>query len=262
MIGFAKDAVDLTTEKWQKLEEGNACLQRLIARRKPEIAVEGPLIESKTAWKLAILQQSLLYRVCALARGTADAWNINNVTAAVILARSLLETVALTEFVRNELLRLREPMCIAAADAIDRACNEQLFSTKNEKAVSDGYGHMARSILTYIDKFDKKIPLIRGAYDFLSEWAHPNGAGHLQTYGAINKETGWVTFHEAAPQVRGIQGHIISCFMLIQFTESAMVTFDETIAMVGDIDKGQGPWVPGAVAELQRKIRTTKDADR
>jgi hypothetical protein len=259
MIGFAKGAVDLTTEEWEKIEEGNACLQRLIARRKVEIAVIGPLIESKTAWKLALLQQSLLYRVCALACGAADAWNINNVAASAILVRSLLETVALTEFVRNELFRLREPMCIAAANAIDKVCNQQLFSTKNEKAISEGYGHAARSILTYIDKLDKKIASIREAYDFLSEWTHPNGAGHLQTYGAINKETGLVTFHEAAPRVLGIQGHITACFMLIQFAELAMDTFDETIVMVGGIDKGQGPWVPGAVAELQRKIRAKKD---
>lgn len=171
----------------------------------------------------------------------------------MILARSLMETVALTEFLRNELLRLREPMNVAAVDAIDEVCRQQLFSTKDDKAIVGGFGHMARSVLTYIDKFDKKIPSIREAYDFLSEWAHPNGAGHLQTYGAINKQTGWVTFHESAPQVRGIQGHVTACFRLIEFVALAMDTFDETIPMVGDVDKGQGPWVPGAIAGLQAR---------
>jgi hypothetical protein len=256
MTGFSKSSIDLTTENWQSIEQHNACLQRLIARRKPEIAVEGLFIESKTAWKLAMLQQSLLYRVCALASGAADAWNANNVAAAAILARALMETVALTEFLRNELLRLREPMTLVAANAIDEICSQQLFSTKDENAVAGGYGHMARNILTYVDKFDKKIPSIRDAYDFLSEWVHPNGAGHLQTYGAINKETGLVTFHESALQVRGIQGHIIACFVLIEFVELAMDTFDETIPMVGDVDEGQGPWVPAAVAGLQAHRKT------
>jgi hypothetical protein len=45
---------------------------------------------------------------------------------------------------------MREPMNVAAANAIDELCNQHLFSTKNEKTVADGYGHMARSILTYM----------------------------------------------------------------------------------------------------------------
>ena len=176
MTGFSKESIDLVADKWEEIERHNACLQRLLARRKSEVAVEGFLVESKTAWKLATLQQSLQYRVCALACGTTEAWNANNITASVILARSLMETVALTEFLRNELLRLREPMNVAAVDAIDEVCRQQLFSTKDDKAIVGGFGHMARSVLTYIDKFDKKIPSIREAYDFLSEWAHPNGA--------------------------------------------------------------------------------------
>ncbi|HTV29036.1 MAG TPA: hypothetical protein VMF32_14720 [Xanthobacteraceae bacterium] len=144
-------------------------------------------------------------------------------------------------------------MNVAAANAIDHLCNEQLFSTKNEKTVADGYGHIARSILTYVDKFDKKIPTIRETYDFLSEWAHPNGSGHLFTYGAINKETGFVTFHESAPRIRGIQGHVIGCFMLVELVELAMDTCDETIPLVGEVDSGQGPWVPGAIAGLKAR---------
>ena len=234
MVGFSKESIDLAAEKWDQIEGYNACLHRLLARRKRKAVVEGPLIESKTGWKLATLQQSLLYRICALANGAADAWNANNVPAALIVGRALMETVALTEFVRSELLRLGEPMDMAAAERIDELCNQQLFSTRDEKKVADGHGHMARNILTYIDKFDKKIPSIRETYDFLSEWAHPNGSGHFFTFGEIDKQTGSVTFQESAPRVRGIQGHVVACFMLIQFVELAMDTFDETIPMVSE----------------------------
>jgi len=41
--------------------------------------------------------------------------------------------------------------------------------------------------------------------------------------------------------------------MLIQFVELAMDTFDETIPMVANIDKGLGPWVPAAMAGLKNK---------
>lgn len=158
----------------------------------------------------------------------------------------MLESIVLAHHIRAELLRLRETKDAAAADGIDELCNQHLFATRNDQIVAGGYGYQAKNILTYIDKFDKKIPSVREAYDFLSEFAHPNGSGHLFTYGAINRQTGHVTFHELAPQVRGIQGHVIGCFMLLKFFELIMDTFEETIPIVAEVDKGQGPWVPGA----------------
>jgi hypothetical protein len=211
------------------------------------------LVESKTGGKCTILQQALLYRVCALADGAANQWNSGNVIASVTLSRSLLEAVVVASHIRDELLRLREPMTQDAADAIDDLCNKHLFATRNQNRVDAGYGHLATNIITYVNKFDKKIPSILEVYDFLSEFAHPNGSGHLFTYGEINRETGHVTFHESAPRVRGIRGHVIACFMLLEFFELAMQTFDETIPIVSEVDKGQGPWVPGAVTGLQRR---------
>jgi hypothetical protein len=252
MAGFARESLDLTNDNWSDIERYNESLERLIARRKSEVLVTGPLVESKTAWKCAVLQQSLLYRVCALATATAAEWKAGNIVACVLAARALLETIALGRFIRTELLRLREPMNMGAAQAIDNLCNEHLFATKDEKLVADGFGNLARSILNFIDKFNKDIPGVRHTYEFLSEWAHPNGSGHFFTYGEINKETGHVTFHESAPRVVGIQGHVIACYMLILFFELVMDTFDETIVLVGKVDEGLGPWVPGAIASMKR----------
>jgi hypothetical protein len=134
MVGFAKEAIDLTSEDWWKIEQHNECLERLLKLRKPEITVEGPLVESKTAWKCAVLQQALLYRICALASGCVDAWNAGNVVYSILDGRALLETIALAQFIRVELLRLREPMNVDAANAIDDLYNQHLFATKNEKA--------------------------------------------------------------------------------------------------------------------------------
>ena len=41
--------------------------------------------------------------------------------------------------------------------------------------------------------------------------------------------------------------------MLLKFFELAMETFDETIPIVSEVDKGRGPWVPEAVAGLDRR---------
>ena len=129
MIGLSKEAIDLTGERWETVQDYNACLERLLIQRKSEIAVQGSFIESKTGWKCAILQQALLYRVCAVANGAANQWNSGNIIASVTLSRSLLETIVVANHIREELLRLREPMNQDAADAIDDLCNKHLFAT-------------------------------------------------------------------------------------------------------------------------------------
>jgi hypothetical protein len=244
MVGFAKEAIDLTDERWEAVEEGNACLERLLAQRKSEITLSGPFVESRTGWKCAVLQQAFLYRVCALANGVAGEWNCGNIIASVTLSRSLLETIVVADYIRDEMLRLRDPMNREASDAIDDLCSRHLFATRNQAIIDSGSGISPVNILNYVDKFDKKIPSVREAYDFLSEYAHPNGTGQFFTYGELDRKTGRVAFHESAPRVRGIKGHVMACFMLVAFFKLAMQTFDETVPMVTEVDKGLGPWVP------------------
>jgi hypothetical protein len=243
MVGFEASAIDLTNEKWEKVERFNACLERLLNRRKSEVVVSGPLTESKTAWKCAVLQQALLYRVTMLARGCASEWNSGNIVCSMLAARALLETIVLSSFIRDEAENF-----VAANDieAIERLANEQLFSTKDERKIADGFGHKAKSIFKYIDKFEKQIPGLRDHYEFISEWCHPNGSGHLFTYGEINKLNGTVIFSEATPRVKGIQGHVMACFMLLLLVEPIMAALDEIIPKVSEIDPNVGPWILNA----------------
>jgi len=130
MVGFTKKAIDLTIDDWREIERYNKCLERLLKRRLPEVTATGHRLESKTAWKCAVLQQSLLYRITALASGCADMWNEGNVVCSILSARALIETVSVSYHVSQELERLKEEK---NANAIDDLANEQLFSTKNEK---------------------------------------------------------------------------------------------------------------------------------
>jgi hypothetical protein len=239
-IGFSKDALDLSEERWENVERFNACLERLRNRRKSEVAVAGPLVESKTAWKCAVLQQSFLYRITMLASGCAEAWNSGNVVCSMLAARGLLETVALCQFISDEMRALADARDI---ETIDKLANEQLFSTRDEGMIASGTGHRARSVLTFIDKLDKKLTGVRDAYDFSSEWCHPNGSGHLMTYGEIDRSTGTVSFSEIAPRVRGSQVHVVTCFMMILFVEPIMDTFDNLVPIVSEMDTNVGPWL-------------------
>jgi hypothetical protein len=239
MTGFRADALDLSSKQWEEIERYNSCLDRLLSRRKSAVVLEGPLVKPTTAWKCAVLQQSLLYRVTMLAKGCSSEWNSGNVVSSLLCGRALLETIALSIFISDELKALT-----GAADvsAVDNFLNEHLFSTRNEAIIEDGLGHRARSVLTYIDKLDRRMNGVRETYDFMSEWCHPNGSGHLFTYGVIDKSTGTVTFSEASPRVKGIQGHVVTCFMMILFMEPFLASLDELVPLIAQqaADSGLG----------------------
>jgi hypothetical protein len=241
MSGFEKSALDLTRESWDAVEGYNSCLERLLARRKSEIPVTGPLVESKTAWKCAMLQQSLLYRVTTLGRGCSESWNSRNVLSSVLAARALLETIAIFSFVRDELKRFANANDI---ESIETLLNQQLFATKDKDVIAQGFGYEARSILTFIDRFGKKIPQIRDHYEFISEWCHPNGSGVFFSFGEINKSDGSVKFSELPPRVSGVvQSHVMACFMIIRLIEPVMDSTDELILRISEMDPNQGSWI-------------------
>jgi hypothetical protein len=107
--------------------------------------------------------------------------------------------------------------------------------------IASGAGYHARSVLTFIDKLNKKVSGVRDAYDSISEWCHPNGSGHLMTYGEIDRRTGTVSFSEEAPRVKGIQGHVVTCFRMILFVEPIMNAFDNLVPAVFEIDPNVAP---------------------
>jgi hypothetical protein len=239
-FGFAGNALDLSHEKLEDIRRYNHALENLVARRKASIEADGIFFASKTAWKCALLQQSLLFRITMLAIGCADAWNSGNLVSSVLSARALLETIALCE---ETIIQLKASADTGDVDAIDDLASRQLFSTRNDELIADQTGYRATNVLTFIDKLDKKLSGVRESYDFLSEWCHPNASGHLLTYGEINKQTGTVRFSEASDRAKGIQGHIVTCFMLILFTERAMDHFDGLVTKAAELDTGIGSWV-------------------
>ena len=239
MSGFRREAIDLLNEDWSDVQRDNDCLARLVARQKSEITATGPFFKSKPAWKCAVLQQSFLYRITMLATGCADMWNARNAVGSMLIVRALLETIAISKYAADELEKLVTDKKI---DNIDEFANKQLFSTKNEVQIAEGWGFQARSILTYIDQFDKHLAGIRDAYDFLSEFCHPNGEGLLGAYGNMDIESGTVTFSEANPFVLPtLQVHVLTCFGMILFVEPIMDTFDEIVLAIPDLEPDESP---------------------
>jgi hypothetical protein len=240
VVGFLETAIDTSIENWSDIRRYNDCLDRLVACRVQSVKPEGLFSRSKLAWKCALLQQSLLYRTTALASGCAASWNDRNVLCSTLAARALIETIALAYEVGFELqtvVAARDP------DAINQFLNENLFSTRNQDLIASGHAHSARNVLTLIDKFSKTIPPMREHYEFLSEWCHPNASGAFFTFGELNKSTGEVKFAEVTDKMKGIQGHIVASFHLIQFMEPTLDRFKAAIKEIAEIDKDLRDWI-------------------
>ena len=240
MVGFIEELIEKSTESWPDVQRYNECLARLIERRKTSVKAEGVFGKSKATWKCAVLQQALLYRATTLAEACAASWRDRYLLSSMLAARALIETIALANDVGDELQKFTE---LNDLDSMEHLLNSQLFSTKNKALVDGGFAYMAPSIMKFIDKFEKKLPTMREHYEFMSEWCHPNGSGAFFTFGDLNKSTGEVRFSEIAERAQGIQGHIISSYVLLLFMEPTMDRFDAAIEAISALDQHTDNWI-------------------
>jgi hypothetical protein len=229
--GFSQAAIEAVGGDWHKIRYFNDLLIRLLDRRKTEITMSGPLLDSKIAWKLAVLQQVLLYRVVMLAEGCADMWNAQNLLSAILSARALIETVAVIDYVRDEITRL---LASNDLDAIDKVVTRETFATRDPKLLEINPETMATNALTLIDKLAKRHGLhqMRKHYDSLSEWCHPNSNGHFITFADLDTDTGAVTFAETRRYELGMLHHIMAAFMLIGLVKIWMDKIDDLVLRV------------------------------
>src|SRR5260370_33921578 len=76
--GFSRRVVKAAGENWDDVKSFNSALRRLEKRRATKVKKEGPLAESKIAWKIAGLQQALLDRIIELGESCGYMCNQGN----------------------------------------------------------------------------------------------------------------------------------------------------------------------------------------
>jgi hypothetical protein len=161
----------------------NNSLERLNGLRAVEINVSGKFARSKIAWKLVTYQHVLLHRLVALMDGAAVAWNGHRTLSAILSARALMETFAVLAEFERRVERLLKAEDLGELDAL---AQQGIFASRDPDWIKDNPGTAATSVLTYIDKFDKRIEGFRGHYDRLSERCHPNSLGHNFMFSTCN----------------------------------------------------------------------------
>jgi hypothetical protein len=209
----------------------NASLARLSGLRAVEINVSGKFADSKIAWKLATYQHVLLHRLVALMDGAAVAWNSRSTLSAMLSARALMETFAVMAEFERRVERLLKAEDLSGLDALAQS---GIFASRDPDWIKDNPETAATSVLTYIDKFDKRVEGFRGHYDRLSERCHPNSLGHNFMFSTLDHADGTVRFcDEREPARNGDM--ILAALVPLQLAESISARLDELIEKVSDL---------------------------
>ncbi len=140
----------------------------------------------KIPYNAIIYRESLIFRIEELARGAVLSYERNDICAAIVLVRALLESVAanwyLMELIKNNQERLE-------SDIHDKILRLLLGHKNKESEMPE-----AINVMTFLDKVEKKIKGIKSTYENLCEYSHPNWHGTSLLYAKNDYKNLMTTF--------------------------------------------------------------------
>jgi hypothetical protein len=147
-------------------------------------------LNSKIPFKAISLRELLFHRAAALASPAVALYEAGNTVSAIVLTRALMETVAVLVDLQTKLNSFLVTKDEQSLDAFLMKC---MFANRHEdEGGRDEY--YTSSILSFIDRFDKKVSGFRATYDALSEYCHPNWSGLLGSFGSIDQKNFVIEF--------------------------------------------------------------------
>jgi hypothetical protein len=195
----------------------------LRARLIPEFTTDQMLGMPKMVWKARSIFQCLIRRTLEAVDGMRMAWNAGNLLTAVTMARSLIETGAV---VQGLIDAVKESTKEKDVEALDKAVMSAGFATRFEDFMGDDWAYKAKNVLTMIDAMDRglfkdKLPRLRKAYDFLSEFVHPNHLGILGLYSDHLAEKHRIEFGNLGRKRANILSQIRITLAMVWLVENA-----------------------------------------
>lgn len=165
-------------------------------------------------------------------------WNFGNVLCSVLAARALLETIALAlDFEKN----LQNHVSTKDFEKIDELITLHTFSTRSGNMLAEKPELKAENVLNHIDRLEKTMPGIRGHYDFLSEWCHPNSAGHYFTFASLDRSTGTVSLSDRKLYGKDLLTAIFGVYLMLGLIELAMERLDSLIRTIAQVHSAAHP---------------------
>jgi hypothetical protein len=209
----------------------------LVALRKrlvKEITTEEIAATPKMVWKITSTFQCLIRRTIEAADGMRTAWNAGNLLTAITMGRSLIETGAI---VRNLADGIKKAVETRDVDVLDEAVMHAGFATRDDAMLAERPEYKATNIITMVERMDKslfgdKTPRLRGSYDFLSEFAHPNHFGILGLYSKTVASEYRVEFGNAAEKKHTILPNLRVTTSMIWLVELAAKDIDKLVPQI------------------------------
>jgi L-amino acid N-acyltransferase YncA len=194
-LSFLSLDVELDDEEHEDLDEICATLERLAQRRKDQISAYSPEMMAMADINLTTYREALLYRVVATASGAIVCWNTGNVLCSFLAARALLETVAILHDLNKAIARALKSRNL---HEIDSHTYRKMFATRSEKILSTKPELFSTNVVTFVNALSEEFsePILRQAYDLMSERCHPNSSGTTSMFAAMDANTGIVTFSD------------------------------------------------------------------
>ncbi len=167
-------------DKEELLIEAVRFTNQLAKNLPSEVTRESVSDTSKTAWKAYAIRASLFHRMTELAEVAIDLSRQDRQVAALVITRAAFETAALMYFTYKHIERVVETRELGD---IDNILMKVLMGDRLQNTDIESFNS-----LTAIDKLDKIAPGIRGLYDGLCEFTHPNWSGAMGAYAKIGED--------------------------------------------------------------------------
>jgi hypothetical protein len=167
----------VSSSETDALNSIESTLTALAALRPSRVDPAHYSVKAKIPSKIAALRAGLLYRLVELANVSLQCLKSGQLAAAIVLARSGLETTVALWFATRKIERALEAKRV---DHLDDDVMKLLLGFKGSKPFSETTE--AINVLTFFGYVGKDIEELEIIYADLSEYAHPNWAGTASLY--------------------------------------------------------------------------------
>jgi hypothetical protein len=133
---------------------------------------------AKIPFKVALYRDSLMWRIEELGRAALEGYDRRNHTAAILLVRGTMESVAALWSLHALVTGYRG----GDHDSLDDKLMRMVLGSKIRTEHPDPF-----NVLTTIQRLSKTLPNFGPLYDELSEYAHPNDAGTTSSFAKIDR---------------------------------------------------------------------------
>ncbi len=175
----------MPSDENQLLNEARDFVSRFRASLSPEIRAADLTMHSKVPFKAATLREAYFYRMTELSAAACSLYEDKLYLSGLIVTRAVIETLAALYYLKEAVSTFLEKPDI---EILDQVLMAGLSGSRHPDAKADGLPSSI-NIMTMIKHLDRSIPQLENHYNWLSEMAHPNSLGVVNTYARTNAET-------------------------------------------------------------------------